>query len=124
MIDLHCHILPGFDDGPKTVGESLQMVRIFLRADYGQIVATPHLVPGTIWMPSLKQIRDRLAELNRVINAEGLEFDVLPGMEIAFDRIIPDLLDQGRLLTIAETSYVLIEPPFQQPHDSGTVLDF
>jgi protein-tyrosine phosphatase len=114
VIDLHCHILPGFDDGPKTAGESLQMVRIFLKAGYNKVVATPHLVTGTTWMPSLKRIRDRLAELNQIINDEGLEFDVLPGMEIAFDAIIPDLLNQRRLLTIAETSYLLIEPPFRQ----------
>lgn len=114
MIDLHCHILPGFDDGPKTLGESLQMVRIFLRAGYRRVVATPHLVPGTTWMPTPSDIRNRLARLNQAIKAENLECKVLAGMEIALDHLIPGLLDEGRLLTLGNTPYVLIEPPFQQ----------
>ena len=114
MIDLHCHILPGVDDGPKNLNESLEMVRIFIKAGYRQVVATPHQVPGTSWMPSIEDIRNKLVDLNRAIKAEGLEFDVLPGMEIAFDPLIPDLLAKGQLLTLDETSYVLIETPFQQ----------
>ena len=114
MIDLHCHILPGVDDGPKNLGESLEMVRIFIKAGYRQVVATPHQVPGTTWMPSIEEIRNRLAELNHAIKIKGLELDVLSGMEIALDPLIPDLLKTGQLLTLGKTSYVLIETPFQQ----------
>ena len=114
MIDLHCHILPGVDDGPKNLDESLEMVRIFIKAGYRQLVATPHQVPGTTWMLSIEKIRNKLAELNNAIKTEGLELDVLPGMEIAFDPLIPGLLAKGQLLTLGETSYVLIETPFQQ----------
>ena len=65
-------------------------------------------------MRSIEDIRKRLAELNHAIKVEGIELDVLPGMEISFDPLIPDLLDKGRLLTLGKTSYVLIETPFQQ----------
>jgi protein-tyrosine phosphatase len=114
MIDLHCHILSELDDGPQNLDESLQMVRIFSQAGYNRVVATPHLVPGTTWMPALNIIRYQLAELNHAIKEEGLKLHVLPGMEIAFDPIIPDLLAEGRLFTLGETSYVMIEPPFQR----------
>jgi protein-tyrosine phosphatase len=114
MIDLHCHILPGVDDGPKNLDESLEMVRIFKEAGYRQVVATPHQVPGTTWMLSTGEIRNHLTELNQAINIKGLELDVLPGMEISFDPSIPDLLENGQLLTLGKTSYVLIETPFQQ----------
>ena len=114
MIDLHCHILPGVDDGPKNLTESLEMVRIFKDAGYCRVVATPHQVPGTTWMLSIGEIRNRLAELNQAINIKGLELDVLQGMEISFDPLIPDLLGKGQLLTLGKTSYVLIETPFQQ----------
>jgi protein-tyrosine phosphatase len=114
MIDLHCHILPGVDDGPKNLAESLEMVRIFKEAGYRWVVATPHQVPGTTWMPSIEEIRILLLELNHAIKIEGIELDVLPGMEISFDPLITDLLEKGRLLTLGKTSYVLIETPFQQ----------
>jgi protein-tyrosine phosphatase len=114
MIDLHCHILPGVDDGPKNLDESLEMVRIFLKAGYRRVVATPHQVPGTTWMLSIEDIKQKLAELNQAIKIEGLELDVLLGMEIAFDPLIPDLLEKHRLLTLGKTPYVLIETPFQQ----------
>ena len=80
MIDLHCHILPGVDDGPKNLDESLEMVRIFIKAGYRQVVATPHQMPGTTWMPSIEEIRNQLVELNHAIKIEGIELDVLPGM--------------------------------------------
>ncbi len=114
MIDLHCHILPGIDDGPKTLKESLVMARIFEQAGYSHVVATPHAVPGTTWMPKPEEIRSQLTELNQAIAKNGIKLKVLPGMEIALDPNISDLLDQGQVLTIAGTSYVLIEPPFQR----------
>ena len=114
MIDLHCHILSGVDDGPKNLDESLEMVRIYIKAGYHRVVATPHQLPGTTWMLSVEGIRNKLAELNQAIKNEGIELDVLPGMEIAFDPLIPDLLEKGQLLTLGKSSYVLIETPFQQ----------
>jgi len=114
MIDLHCHILPGVDDGPKSLAESLEMVRIFIKAGYRQVVATPHQVPGTTWMLSTEEIRNQLVELDQAILNQGLELDVLPGMEIALDPLIPDLFEKDQLLTLGKSSYVLIETPFQQ----------
>jgi protein-tyrosine phosphatase len=114
LIDLHCHILPGIDDGPKTLKESLEMARIFEQAGYSHVVATPHAVPGTTWMPKPGEIRDLLAEIKHAIAKEGTRLNVLPGMEIALDPQIPALIANSRVQTLAGTSYVLIEPPFQR----------
>jgi protein-tyrosine phosphatase len=114
MIDLHCHILPEIDDGPKTLNESLEMARIFEKTGYSHVVATPHAVPGTTWMPAPEEIRERLDQLNQAIVKNGINLKVLPGMEIALDPNIADLLDQGKVQALAGTSYVLIEPPFQR----------
>lgn len=114
MIDLHCHILPGIDDGSKSMEQSLEMARVYEQAGYEQVVATPHAVPRTSWMPSPATIRERVAELNQAIRDQGIQLTVLPGMEIALDPQIPDLLEDGRIQSLADTSYVLIEPPFQR----------
>ncbi len=114
MIDLHCHILPGIDDGPKTLKESLEMAWIFEQTGYSHVVATPHAIAGTTWMPKLAEIEDRQAALNQAIKDEGIELKVLPGMEIALDPNMADLLEHGKAQPLAGTSYVLIEPPFQK----------
>jgi protein-tyrosine phosphatase len=102
------------DDGPKNLDESLEMARIFIKAGYRRVVATPHQVPGTTWMLSIEDIKQNLVELNHAIQNENIELDVLLGMEIAFDPLIPDLLEKDQLLTLGKTPYVLIETPFQQ----------
>ena len=114
MIDLHCHILHGLDDGAKTDSESLQMAQAFVRSGYRTVAATPHMVPGTTWMPSIDRINARVAALNQTIKDDGLVLEVLTGMEIALDPQIPDLLEDQRLLTLGDSSCLLIEPPFQQ----------
>jgi protein-tyrosine phosphatase len=90
------------------------MARIFEQAGYSHVVATPHAVPGTTWMPSPEEIRGLLSELNQAIIKKSIKLKVLPGMEIALDPNISDLLDQGQVQPLAGTSYVLIEPPFQR----------
>ena len=65
-------------------------------------------------MPKPEEIQDKLAELNHTITENGIKLKVLPGMEIALDPNISDLLDQGQVQPLAGTSYVLIEPPFQR----------
>jgi protein-tyrosine phosphatase len=114
MIDLHCHILHGLDDGPETAAESLRMARRFERAGYRTVAATPHMVPGTAWMPSVDQIRKRVAALNQTIQKNDWVLKIVAGMEIAIDPQIPDLLDDNRLLPLGNSSCLLIEPPFQQ----------
>ena len=114
MIDLHCHILHGLDDGSETAAESLQMARAFVRSGYRTVAATPHMVPGTAWMPSIDRINTQVAALNQTIKANGWALEIIPGMEIAIDPQIPDLLDDDRLLTLGNSSCLLIEPSFQQ----------
>ena len=83
-------------------------------AGYKQVVATPHAVPGTHWMPSPANIEKRVDELNRALGDEGIGLSVRPGMENALNPKVADLLEDGAIQSLAGTSYVLIEPPFQR----------
>jgi len=114
VIDLHCHILHDLDDGPETVAESMQMVQAFEQSGYHIVVATPHMVPGTTWMPSTNRIKAQVADLNRAIKDEGMKLRIVSGMEIALDPQILELLDEDRLLPLGSSSCLLIEPSFQQ----------
>ncbi len=64
MIDIHAHILPGLDDGPGDIKESIEMCRIAQRDGIHTIVATPHINPGLYDSPK-QAILSKVAELNR-----------------------------------------------------------
>ena len=114
MIDIHSHILPGIDDGPQTMEESIALARIYEKAGFTQVIATPHCIPGTSWNLSVDRVKELVVKVNRRFAAERIELEVLTGMEIGMDPSIGKLLKQGRLLTLAESAYVLMEVPFQQ----------
>jgi protein-tyrosine phosphatase len=63
MIDLHSHILPNLDDGPRTMEDSIQMCRISYHDGIRAIVATPHILPG-IYKNDRSTILTKLHELN------------------------------------------------------------
>jgi protein-tyrosine phosphatase len=71
------------------------------------------MVPGTAWMPSIDRIRTQVAALNQTIKDEGLELEIVSGMEIAIDPQISDLLGNHRLMPLGNSSCLLIEPSFQ-----------
>jgi protein-tyrosine phosphatase len=114
MIDLHAHILYGLDDGPESASESMRMAKAYTTHGYHTVAATPHMVPGTAWMPTAERVTTQVADLNRAIRDQGLSLTVVAGMEIALDPSIPDLIDAGRLLPLGKAACLLIEPPFQQ----------
>ena len=114
MIDLHCHILHTLDDGPKMVKESIQMAQALVKSGYRLVVATPHMIPGTNWMPLIDDITLQITRLNQAMQIADLNLEIVPGMEIALDPQIPVLLDSGSLLHLGESGCLLIEPPFQQ----------
>ena len=111
MYDLHAHILPGLDDGAKSMSESLEMARIAAAQGTRAILATPHRKDVTE-LHSVAHARTLLDELNSRIRAESIDLEVLPGMENHLDADLPDEIEAGRALTINGTDHVLIEMPF------------
>jgi protein-tyrosine phosphatase len=117
MIDLHCHILPGVDDGAEDWEECLQMARIAVEDGIRTIVATPHW-PGD---PSGASRADRVQALTREVqerlDREGISLRLLPGHELV---ILPEVLDElvsgGALACPREGTgtarYALLETPY------------
>lgn len=111
MIDIHCHILPGVDDGAKHIGESINMAKEAVREGIHTIVATPHH-KNRHWDNEKTFILDKVAELNQNLTNEGIPLTILPGQETRiYGEIIDDYLAGGKILTLAETSYLFIEFP-------------
>lgn len=108
MIDLHCHVLPGIDDGPTNQKNSLIMLNQAVREGIDTIVVTPHR--NSKYKASLDQIRSTRDTLQSIIYDNNIPITLLLGQEI---RIYGDLLKDylaGELFSVNNSSrYVLVE---------------
>ena len=111
MYDLHAHILPGVDDGPSTMEDSIAIARIAASNGTRVILATPHRKDVTE-LSSVQHIRNLTAELQRHIRAEGIPLSVVLGMENHIDVTLPEDAASGKALTMNGSLYILVEMPF------------
>ena len=110
MIDIHCHILPGLDDGSKSIEESLEMARIAISEGISHIIATPHHANGKYHNEALTVLNATVL-LNQELQRHKLPLQVLTGQEIrVYNNLISDY-DSNMLLTLHISRYVLIEFP-------------
>ena len=110
MIDIHCHILPGVDDGPISIEESIEMAKEAVDEGIQTIIATPHHKNGK-YDNGKKHIIDNVKSLNTTLELEKIPLKILPGQEV---RIYGELVEdykQGEILTLADTIYLFIEFP-------------
>lgn len=109
-IDLHSHILPGVDDGPRTLEGSLELARAAVGSGTGQIVATPHVNEDHFIAPL--DIPPAVAELNEQLEAEGIGLVVRAGGEIALPRLIDLEEEELGSLGLGGGPYLMLESPF------------
>lgn len=110
MIDLHNHLLHGVDDGATDLAASFAMARAFVADGVTVAACTPHILPG-LYHNTGPQIRAGVAALQVALDQEGIALRLVTGAD---NHIVPDFvggLKSGHLLTIADTRYVLVEPP-------------
>ena len=110
MVDLHAHILPGFDDGAQSAAEAVEMAYQAEQDGIGTIVATPHIIDPAPAdreriLAAVDELQDRLAQ-------GGIRIRLLPGAEIHITSSLVALAKQGRLMTLNDTGkYLLLELP-------------
>jgi protein-tyrosine phosphatase len=88
VIDLHCHYLPGIDDGAQTLQEALDLARAAVAAGITSAVVTPHVHPGR-YQNNASSIRKLCAAFRRVLEHQNIPLDVRAGGEV---RISADVL--------------------------------
>jgi protein-tyrosine phosphatase len=110
LIDLHCHLLPQIDDGSRSLAESLEMASLAVADGISVIACTPHILPG-LYDNKGPRIRAAIAELQGVLDKQNLKLTLATGADV---HIAPDILDgigSGRILSLSESRYFLLEPP-------------
>lgn len=121
-IEMHCHILPGIDDGAQDMKQSLEMLDMALDCEIVGAIVTPHGSARDASHERVTQIRrlcrafreqaERKMQAGHRVTAEHkmqTRFPVFPGQEILYSSDVKRLLDEGKLLTLADTRYVLLE---------------
>ena len=108
LIDLHCHLLPGVDDGAVDMDDSVAMVGRALREGITAICVTPHIRHDHD--VRIAEISGRVAALREELRRRGLPMRVLPGGEVA-ETIIDDLDDDElRAVRLGAGDWILLEP--------------
>lgn len=111
MIDLHAHYLPGIDDGPKTLEDSLEMARLAVADGIRAVTVTPHHLNGR-YMTEAATIRVEVDKLRRTLEEHGIPLMLYPGSEIHLTPELPAALADGSAMTVADRGRaVLVEPP-------------
>lgn len=110
MIDLHCHILAGIDDGAQTDNDSLAMAKVAVQEGITTIVATPHHKNGRYLNPK-QDVLLKVSELNKRLQDEQIDLKILPGQETAISGEFLEDYENGHVLTLNETNYVFVELP-------------
>jgi protein-tyrosine phosphatase len=110
LIDLHCHLLYGIDDGAADLEESLEMARLSVAEGVSVIACTPHFFPG-VYNNSGPDIRRRIDALQSHLDEAGIGCRVVSGGDL---HVAPDLvakLRSGEALSLNDSRYILVEPP-------------
>jgi len=122
-VDVHCHCLPGLDDGPATTSEAIALCKALVADGIATVIATPHQLGRFDSCYDGPEIRQVVADLNQVLKEQGIPLTVVPGAEVRVDERIPQLLQSDHILTLADTGrYILLELPRETFVDPGPLL--
>lgn len=111
-VDIHCHCLPGLDDGPATMSESLALCRALVDEDTTTVIATPHQLGRFSECNDVAQIKEVVLSVNEELRSNAIALRVVPGADVRVDERICRLLEEDKVLTLADGGkYILLELP-------------
>lgn len=114
MIDIHNHLLYGVDDGPKTIEESIEMLRDAKQQGVEAIILTPHYRHGMFAYP-VEVIDEHFGKLLKEAKQIGIRLYL--GTEYHVNSRMIEYLETGRCRTMAGTNYVLAEYEYETPYE-------
>ena len=110
MIDIHTHLIPGVDDGSKSVEDTFIMLEEAEKAGFTDIILTSHYLTD-YYEPQTKELifwRDKLQE---ILDKNNKKIKLHSGMEVYISEELDKLIKENKLLMLADSKYILIELP-------------
>ncbi|MBP2097439.1 tyrosine-protein phosphatase [Enterococcus rivorum] len=111
MIDIHCHMLPMFDDGARTIDKALIMAKTAVENGITKTVVTPHHKNG-MYDNEKRKVEAGVFTLQAMLDKNNIPLELIPGQEVRINGDILSEIDQGKITFIGKSSnYLLLEFP-------------
>ena len=123
MVDLHCHLLPGIDDGSKSMEISLRLAREAIENGVTHALLTPHHMNGR-YINHKQDVIKRTAEFRQQLKEHNIPLTVFPGQEVRINGQLIDALDKDDILFADEDNrYLMLEfPDDDVPHYTNQMI--
>ena len=115
-VDMHSHLIPGIDDGCKSIPESLELIKKFSELGFRKLITTPHIMSDA-YRNTPEIIFSGLEELRNAAQREGLSIELDAAAEYYFDEEFSKLVKSKNLLCLSG-KYVLFEVSYMNPPDN------
>ncbi|WP_428229868.1 tyrosine-protein phosphatase [Flavobacterium sp.] len=110
-VDIHSHLLPGIDDGAKTIANTIQLTKAFQEIGIYQVITTPH-ISHYVWNNSAETITAKYAQTSILLEDNNPKFHFQAAAEYFMDDWFENHFKSEKLLTIKD-NYVLVEISYQ-----------
>ena len=107
-LDIHCHILPGVDDGARNFDTSMAMISMAYNEGTRAMILTPHYHGGYV-EPNRNVVDERFIKLRQLVHQYYPDMKLFLGNEIYYYPSVPEWIEEGRVHTLADSDYVLLE---------------
>lgn len=114
IIDVHAHVIPGVDDGSRSMDESIHMLHMAAEQGIKAVIATPHYSRHRV----LAKLKEQTEKIQVEICKTHPEFQIYPGQETFYHNELTQRLKAGEAYTMAESNYVLVEFMPQVPYET------
>ena len=122
MIDIHSHILPGIDDGSKSISMTLDMLKNAAKNGTSKIIATPHFCRG-YGEATDDEVKNLTEKINKLVNDEGIDIKIYYGQEVYYSQRIISDYKEGIIGTLADSRYLLFELPLHSKFEREVLED-
>jgi protein-tyrosine phosphatase len=114
FVDIHCHLLPGVDDGARSWDETREMAQMAVANGIRTIIATPHQ-GGTFAHISVETILARVAECQALLDEQGIGLRILPGADVRISEdLLKDILRGGAMTLADHRRHLLLDLPHER----------
>lgn len=114
MFDIHCHILPGVDDGSGNMNDSIEMAQLAVESETSAIIATPHCnIPGMFDNYYSESFREIFEKLKKALNDKKIPVEIYSGQEVFLSKHFEEHLEKNELITLNNSRYMLTELDFK-----------
>lgn len=110
MIDIHSHIIPNVDDGARSVEETFNILKEAQEAGFTDVILTSHFLLN-YYETNAQELIFWKEKLQEVLKKQGTKINLHSGMEIYITNQMEELLESKKILTLANSRYMLIELP-------------